>query len=97
MCFLQVAAGKEASTAAAAAAEEQRAALQSDLNQSKQRLQAAEKARLELEVGCGSRRTAHCCASTPTGPRARHLARQAIQESRPQRHPGGACFLEQPA
>lgn len=46
----QVAAQKESATAAAAAAEEQRYSLQSELNQSKQRLQAAEKARLELEV-----------------------------------------------
>ncbi len=73
MCFLQVAAQKEASTAAAAAAEEQRAALQSDLNQSKQRLQAAEKARLELEVGCETP-VAQPAASTATSRLARHLA-----------------------
>mmetsp|Transcript_16539 Transcript_16539/g.49488 ORF Transcript_16539/g.49488 Transcript_16539/m.49488 type:complete len:1726 (-) Transcript_16539:622-5799(-) len=46
----EVAAQKESATAAAAAAEEQRYSLQSELNQSKQRLQAAEKARLELEA-----------------------------------------------
>ena len=62
----QVASQKEASTAAAAAAEEQRVALQTELNQARQRVQAAEKARLELEVGY-KYLTAHACGSNTGG------------------------------